>query len=149
VGKASFSGFSTPAGCGPGRPGCAVPAQWHRTCRPAGTRPTRREPGANPCHWRAKSGHRLPNPNSPLNARRSAFWRLFRRPSSYRILGLACIRNAGGPARLGPGRAEFPLVLQGQRQGTIMAPRARFFPDSRQAQREVRGRGCANRLPLA
>ena len=98
VGKASFSGFSTRAGNGPGRPGCAVPTLWHRRCRPAGTKPTGREPGANSCDWRAKSGHRLPGPACAPNARKPG------------------IRNAGGVARLRlgegrPDRAATPRVL--------------------------------------
>jgi len=101
VGKASFTVFSTRAVCGPGRPGCDLRAQTHRRCRPAGARPTRREPGANSCHWRATSGHRQPRIAFPQNARQSAFWRLLRRPDSYRIFAPACVRNAGGVAPSG------------------------------------------------
>jgi len=104
VGKASFSGFSTRAGRGPGRRGCAIrsPRRWR--CRQAGMRRTRREPRPIPCHWRAKSGHRYPGPRLRPNACQSLFRRNFWCPNSYRIPGPAHSRNAGGPALADGGR---------------------------------------------
>jgi hypothetical protein len=127
VGNASFSGFSTRAGRGPGRPGCAVPTQWLRHCRSAGIRRTQREPGANSCQWRAETGYRLPGLAFPPNARHSAFWRLCRRPGSYRILAPACVRNAGGAAPSRPGRAGLSKFPTGFGPATSVG---RTAPDS-------------------
>jgi len=108
VGKRAESGFLQQRVARQSATGCAFPAR-RQGCQPA--RPFRTLlPNLPPdfCRMWAKSRYRHNAPDRPEMARPSGFTRRFDGPDFYRILGKVNARNAGGPARLGPGCAKFP-----------------------------------------